>query len=137
VGLQVVRFGSVKKGNRMGGVDTSRGKEVSSTRLHFLARRRPTGDGEVHGGAKAGGGGAASLGSERSRMMGFTGWVGPNVPLGWTAVAKNKGQMGGLTRSDWAEMHSGCQSCFSNFGLREKRYKTKRFKYFQTEFELV
>jgi hypothetical protein len=60
--------------------------------------------------------------------MGFAGRVGPKVPLGQTAAAKNEGQMGGMPRSNWVEMHSDYQSYFSNFGLRKKRFKTKRFK---------
>jgi hypothetical protein len=49
------------------------------------------------------GGGGLEVGDDR-----FLGRAGPKVPLGWTAAAKNKGEMGGLPRSDWAEMHLGC-----------------------------
>jgi hypothetical protein len=64
VGLQVVCFSSMKKGNRTGGIDSSRGKEASSTQLLFFRRRRPVGDGEAHGSAEVGGGSATSLRSE-------------------------------------------------------------------------
>jgi hypothetical protein len=67
--------------------------------------------------------------------MGFVGRGGPKVPLGWTATGKNKGETGGLPRSHWAKMHSGCHNYFLKSGLRKKRFKSRRFKYFQTEIE--
>jgi hypothetical protein len=70
-----------------------------------------SGNGEVHGGVKAEGGGAALLGSEVGddgiRRLG-----GPKVHLGRTAAAINKAGMGGLTRSNSAKMNSGCQNYF-------------------------
>jgi hypothetical protein len=74
---------------------------------------------------KARGGGAASLGSEVGDD-GIRRPGGPKVPLGWIAAAQNKGGKGGLPRSNWTEMLSGCQNCFFLFWFNEIEIQIKK-----------
>ena len=121
------------------GRGNKRGGERMGWRHRFGERRdaggEPVAGGEEGGGASAGGG--RRVGRDQGRRKARVGLTGPKAKTGW-AGAKISKEMVRASNRVWAEMETGLQSSFLEFFLlfKDFEFKSKRSKYFQTEFEL-
>jgi hypothetical protein len=106
VRLQVIRFGSMKKVNRTVSIGSSRGKEASSTRLHFHmceSRRRRCSVARERG---------------RGRWDSQAGWA--KSSFGPDCCSYKQSRYGWADKEQFGQNEFGLPELFfSNFGLRK------------------